>query len=60
MTRKAALALALVVCAPTLYQALWQQTIGMETAVVRFLVALVACAVLIGGVEAAMSRRDRR
>lgn len=60
MSRGAALALAAVVSAPTLYQALWTQTIPLHTAVIRFLIALVACAVLVGAVDTAMSRRDRR
>lgn len=59
MSRKAALALALVVSAPALYEALWTQTIGVETAAIRFLIALVACAVLVGAVDSAMTRRRR-
>ena len=60
MSRRAALAIALVVSAPSLYEALWTQTIQVETAAIRFLIALVACAVLVGAVDSAMSRRDRR
>ncbi len=60
MSRKAALGLALVVSAPALYQALWTQTIGVQTAAIRFLIALIACAVLVGAVETAMSRHRRR
>ena len=41
MSRSAALACALVVSSPSLYEALWTQTIAVETAVIRFLIALV-------------------
>ncbi len=60
MSRKAALAIALVVSAPTLYHGLWTQTIPLQTAAIKFLIALVVCAVLVGAVDNAMSRRDRR
>ena len=60
MSRKAALAIALVVSAPVLYRALWTQTIPLEAATIRFLITFVACAVLVGAVDSAMSRRNRR
>jgi hypothetical protein len=60
MSRKAALAIALVVSAPAIYQAVWTQTIEVETAAIRFLIALIACAVLVGAVNSAMTRRRRR
>jgi hypothetical protein len=59
VNRRAALGLALVVCAPTLYEALWTQTIPVEEAVIRFLIALLASAILVGAVATAMSRRNR-
>jgi hypothetical protein len=60
MSRKAALACAVVVSSPALYEALWTQTIPVETAIIRFLIALVICGVLVGAVDSAMTRRDRR
>jgi hypothetical protein len=59
VSRRAALGIALVVSAPVLYQALWTQTISLETAAIRFLIALLACAVLVGAVDTAMGRRRR-
>jgi len=60
VSRKAAPQLALVVSAPALYQALWTQTISVQTAAIRFLIALVCCAVLVGAVDSAMTRHRRR
>lgn len=59
MSRRAALGLALLVSSPTLYEALWTQTIPLREAVIRFLIALLASAVLVGAVSTAMSRRGR-
>jgi len=60
MSRRAALGIALVVSAPALYEALWTQTISVQTAAIRFLIALVACAVLVGALDSAMTRHRRR
>lgn len=57
MLRGSVLLAALLFSAPTLWQAFVQQDISVDTAIVRFLVALPVAAVLIGAVRLATRQR---
>lgn len=57
MFRGSVLLVALLFSAPVLWQALVTQSIGMDTAVVRFLLAVPVAGLLVGGVRMAGSRR---
>jgi hypothetical protein len=57
MLRGSVLLAALLFSAPTLWQAFVQQDISVDTAIVRFLVALPVSAVLIGAVRLATRQR---
>ena len=56
MFRGSVLALALIFSAPTIWQALADQTISVQAALVRFLIAVPIAAVLLGLVRASMRR----
>jgi hypothetical protein len=58
MLRGSVLFVALLFTAPVLWHALVTQTVGLDTAVVRFLIAVPVAAVLVGGVRIASRRRD--
>jgi len=57
MLRGSVLLCALLFSAPSLYDALGPQTVSLESAVIRFLIALVVCGVLVGLVRAAFSQK---
>jgi hypothetical protein len=59
MFRASVLALALVFSAPALWRACVDQNVPLDTALVRFLLAVPVAAVLVGGVRIAMRRTDR-
>jgi hypothetical protein len=56
MFRWSTLVLALLLSAPVLWKALMEQTVPVDTAVLRFLLALPVAAVLLAVVRAAVSR----
>jgi K+-sensing histidine kinase KdpD len=58
MFRGSVLALALIFSAPTIWQALADQTISVQAAIIRFLIAVPIAAVLLGLVRLSM-RRER-
>lgn len=60
MLRGSVLLLALVFTFPTLWAALVDHTIPVDTAIVRFLVALPVAAVLLALVRTATRKRDHR
>jgi hypothetical protein len=60
MFRGSVLLCALLFSLPTLWQALGEQTISVETAVIRFLIAVPVSAVLLWLVRAAMEHRQPR
>lgn len=57
MFRGSVLVLALLVNAPVIWAALGSQTIGVESALIRFLITIPIVAVLLGLVRAAAGRR---
>lgn len=60
MFRGSVLLVALLFSAPTLWQALVDQTIGVDAAVIRFLIAVPVAAVLLALVRAAMRKPPAR
>lgn len=60
MFRGSVLALALIFSAPTIWQALAEQTVSVDQAVFRFLIAVPIAAVLLGLVRASMRRTSSR
>ena len=56
MFRGSVLLCALLFAAPTLWQALVDQTISVETALIRFLIAVPVAAILLGLVRSAMDK----
>jgi hypothetical protein len=56
MFRWSTLVLALLLSAPVLWKALMEQTVPVDTAVLRFLLALPVAALLLAVVRAAVSR----
>jgi K+-sensing histidine kinase KdpD len=58
MLRGSVLACALLFSTPILWQALVDQTVSADAAVIRFLIAIPVAAVLLGFVRAAMKRTD--
>jgi hypothetical protein len=60
MLRGSVLGLALLFSAPTIWQALADQTISVQTALIRFLIAVPIAAVLLGLVRTAMKRTGSR
>jgi hypothetical protein len=60
MFRGSVLVCALLFSAPTLWQALVDQSISVEAAVVRFLIAIPVAAVLLGLVRMAMRKQPVR
>jgi hypothetical protein len=60
MFRGSVLLCALLFSLPTLWQALVDQTISVETAVIRFLIAVPVAAVLLALVRTAMERDRSR
>jgi hypothetical protein len=56
MFRGSVLLCALLFAAPTMWQALDDQTISVETALVRFLIAVPVAAILLGLVRSAMDK----
>jgi len=58
MFRASVLALALLFNAQTLWRACVEQTVPLETALVRLLIAIPVAAVLVGGVRIATRRPD--
>jgi hypothetical protein len=59
MFRGSVLLVALVFSTPVLWQALVTQSVGLDTAVIRFLIAIPVAALLVGGVRLAGRRRGR-
>jgi K+-sensing histidine kinase KdpD len=59
MLRWSTIALALMLSAPTLWQALVDQTVPVDTAVLRFLLAVPIAAILLGLVRAAAGSGSR-
>ncbi len=59
MLRGSVLVVAFVFTAPVFWEAFVTQTIGVDTAIVRFLIAVPVAAVLLAGVRMAGRRRDR-
>ena len=57
MLRGSVLVAALVFSAPTLWQAFVRQDISIDTAIVRFLIAVPVAAVLIGALRLATRQR---
>jgi len=60
MFRGSVLVCALLFSAPTLWQALVDQSISVDAALVRFLIAIPVAAVLLGLVRAAMRKQPAR
>lgn len=60
MLRGSVLLVALLISAPVLWQALVDQTVGVESAVIRFLIAVPVAAVLMAMLRMASDRRDAR
>lgn len=60
MLRGSVLLLAFVFSFPTIWSALVDRTITVDTAIVRFLIALPVAAVLLALVRSATRRRDHR
>lgn len=56
MFRGSVLLCALLFAAPTMWQALVDQTISVETALIRFLIAVPVAAILLGLVRSAMDK----
>ena len=56
MLRGSVLLVALAFTAPVLWQALMDQTISVDSALVRFLIALPVAAILMGGLRLATRR----
>jgi hypothetical protein len=59
MLRGSVLVCALLFSAPTLWQALVEQSISFEAAAIRFLLAVPVAAVLLGLVRSAMNKQRR-
>ena len=59
MFRTSVLALALLFSGPALWRACVDQTVPLDTALVRFLLAIPVAAVLVGGVRVAMRRTEK-
>jgi hypothetical protein len=57
MLRGSVLLVALLFSAPVLWQAVVDQSVGLDTAVIRFLIAVPVAALLVGGVRLASRRR---
>ena len=57
MLRSSVLLVAVLITAPVLWQALVSQSIGVDTAVVRFLIAVPIAGLLLGAVRFAGRRR---
>lgn len=57
MLRGSVLLLALLFSAPVIWQAAVEQTVGIDTAIIRFLIAVPVAAILVGGVRLAARRR---
>jgi hypothetical protein len=60
MLRGSVLLVALLISAPVVWQALVDQTVDVESAVIRFLIAVPVAAVLLAMVRSASARRDAR
>ncbi len=60
MFRGSVLLCALVFSAPTLWRALVDQTVGVDVAVIRFLIAVPVAGVLLGLVRTAMRKQPPR
>lgn len=58
MLRGSVLLVALLFSAPVLWQALIHQTVDIEAAVIRFLIAVPVAAVLLALLRSASARRD--
>jgi hypothetical protein len=56
MLRGSVLLVAVLFSAPVLWQALVDQSVGIDTAIVRFLLAVPVAALLVGGVRMAANR----
>ncbi len=59
MLRPSTLALALLISSPILWQALVDGTVSVDTALIRFLIALPVAGVLLGLLRLAARRPDR-
>ena len=59
MFRGSVLLVAFVFSAPVLWRALVTQSVGLDTAVIRFLIAIPVAALLVGGVRLAGRHRGR-
>jgi hypothetical protein len=60
MLRGSVLVLAFLICSPVLWQAFVSQTISIDAALVRFLLAVPVAGILLGLVRMAAGNRSRR